>query len=281
MIDVVAHRGLRSKFPENTLDAIAAALRCPGLHGVEFDVELSRDGYPVVLHQETVVPNSDMTAIEPASRNFTSRDWVFENDTKAITQLDAGSWMGEEFAQVKVPTLQQVFNLSWGHVTAYIELKDATYWGTRDPQRPARVVASAYEEMAAFSGQLNAISFNPEILKELHGRLPQIPTTLALWTEWSGKIVEAVREARSCMASGLTLPDILILKEPEWVETLHREGLKLHVYPVSPARGEPEFSNWTAESQLDKWRTLRDLGIDALVSDFAAESVELLGRAGA
>jgi glycerophosphoryl diester phosphodiesterase len=97
----------------------------------------------------------------------------------------------------------------------------------------------------------------------------------------SGKIVEAVREARSCKASGLTLPDILVLKEPEWLETLHREGLKLHVYPVSPARGEPEFSNWTAESQLEKWRRLKNIGVDAIVSDFAAESVELLGCAGA
>jgi glycerophosphoryl diester phosphodiesterase len=276
MVHVVAHRGLRSQFPENTLEAVAAALRCPGVHGVEFDVELSRDGKPAVLHQETVVPNSKMTAVEPASRNFTSRDWVIENDLGSITRLDAGSWMGDEFAQIRVPTLQQMLDLPWGNVTAYVELKDATFWGARDLARPAKVVAAAYKDIAEFSGRVNVISFNPEILRELHRRLPQIPTTLALWTEWSGRASDALRLATGCDASALTLPDVLVLSEPEWIEAAHREGLGLHVYPVSPARGEPAFDSWTAESQYDKWSTLASLGVDALVSDFTAETLNLL-----
>lgn len=277
MINVVAHRGLRSLIPENTLEALSAALSLPGIHGVEFDVELSRDGKLAVLHQETVVPNSSMTAIELASRNFTSRDWVVENDLERIVQLDAGSWMGETFSHLRIPTLHQALELPWGNITAYIELKDASYWGVRDPRRPLQVVTAAYQDFAAFSGHSNVISFNPEILRELHKQLPNIPTTLALWTEWRGKIPEAFREAHACNASALTLPDLLVLEDASWVERAHSEGLKIHVYPVSPARGEPEFLTWTAQSQIEKWKRLKDLGVDAIVSDFADETLGFVG----
>jgi glycerophosphoryl diester phosphodiesterase len=40
--------------PENTLAALEAAMRIPGCDGVEFDVRLSADGVPVLLHDETL-----------------------------------------------------------------------------------------------------------------------------------------------------------------------------------------------------------------------------------
>ncbi len=50
----LAHRGDWRVAPENTLAALVAAIRVPGCDGVEFDVRLSRDGVPVVLHDETL-----------------------------------------------------------------------------------------------------------------------------------------------------------------------------------------------------------------------------------
>ena len=50
----LAHRGDWRVAPENTLAALEAAMRVPGCDGVEFDVRLSRDGIPVVLHDETL-----------------------------------------------------------------------------------------------------------------------------------------------------------------------------------------------------------------------------------
>jgi glycerophosphoryl diester phosphodiesterase len=50
----LAHRGDWRVAPENTLAALAAAMRIPGCDGVEFDVRLSRDGVPVLLHDETL-----------------------------------------------------------------------------------------------------------------------------------------------------------------------------------------------------------------------------------
>ena len=50
----LAHRGDWRGAPENSLEALVAATRIPGCDGVEFDVRLSRDGVPVLLHDETL-----------------------------------------------------------------------------------------------------------------------------------------------------------------------------------------------------------------------------------
>jgi len=50
----LAHRGDWRGAPENSLQALVAATRIPGCDGVEFDVRLSRDGVPVLLHDETL-----------------------------------------------------------------------------------------------------------------------------------------------------------------------------------------------------------------------------------
>jgi len=51
---LLAHRGDWSKADENTLDAFSAALRRPGVDGVEFDVRAARDRTPVVIHDATL-----------------------------------------------------------------------------------------------------------------------------------------------------------------------------------------------------------------------------------
>jgi glycerophosphoryl diester phosphodiesterase len=51
----LAHRGDWRVAPENSLEAMAAALRIPGCDGLEFDVRCSADGIPVVIHDETLV----------------------------------------------------------------------------------------------------------------------------------------------------------------------------------------------------------------------------------
>ncbi|MEY4667695.1 MAG: hypothetical protein RL518_394 [Pseudomonadota bacterium] len=280
MIDVIAHRGLRHEKPENSIDALSAALQLPTLHGVEFDVELTGDGLPIVLHQETVVPSADFTRVDPAARNYTSRDWVIQYSAHEVSQLDVGSWMSAEFAHLRAPTLKEVLELPWRSTVAYIELKDATYWAQEcDATRPAQIVEAALTDLLAFKGSANVISFNPEILLTLRQRAPHIPATLALWTEWRSRAGEAVTEAQRCGASTLSLPDSIVLQEPEWVHILHQHGMKIHVYPVSPARGEPAFNNWTPDSQIKKWRELQMLGVDAIISDFARETVaEVAGR---
>ncbi|MCL4722641.1 MAG: glycerophosphodiester phosphodiesterase, partial [Gammaproteobacteria bacterium] len=55
-----AHRGARQQAPENTLPAFELAL-AQGADGIEFDVQLTADGVPVLIHDETVDRTTDGT----------------------------------------------------------------------------------------------------------------------------------------------------------------------------------------------------------------------------
>jgi len=87
---IIAHRGGGLLAPENTLAALRHA-RNLGFDAVEFDVKLSADDVPVLFHDDTLDRTTDGSG--PVA------DILFD----VITQLDAGSWFGNEFAGEPVP----------------------------------------------------------------------------------------------------------------------------------------------------------------------------------
>ena len=54
-----AHRGCSQRYPENTLLAFEKAAGIPGLTGIELDIQLTKDGYLVVCHDERVDRTTD------------------------------------------------------------------------------------------------------------------------------------------------------------------------------------------------------------------------------
>ncbi|WKB37060.1 glycerophosphodiester phosphodiesterase family protein [Terrilactibacillus sp. S3-3] len=52
-IAIFAHRGLSIEYPENTMSAFKAAEQA-GADGIELDVQLSKDGVPVIIHDESL-----------------------------------------------------------------------------------------------------------------------------------------------------------------------------------------------------------------------------------
>jgi glycerophosphoryl diester phosphodiesterase len=55
---IIGHRGASADAPENTLAAFRLA-RAQGAEGIEFDVQLSADGWPVVMHDDDVARTTD------------------------------------------------------------------------------------------------------------------------------------------------------------------------------------------------------------------------------
>ena len=94
---IVAHRGMLRHAPENTLANFRACLELR--LGFEFDVERTKDGRLVCIHDNTV----DRTT------NGTGK--VSELTLKQIRALDAGSWFDLKFAGEKVPTVEEVLQL--------------------------------------------------------------------------------------------------------------------------------------------------------------------------
>jgi glycerophosphoryl diester phosphodiesterase len=88
---ILAHRGDSARAPENTLEA-ARLGHSAGADGWELDVRLTRDGLPVVLHDESLIRTTDVARRfegDPRSdRGFLVGDFLLEE----IRSLDAGSW---------------------------------------------------------------------------------------------------------------------------------------------------------------------------------------------
>jgi glycerophosphoryl diester phosphodiesterase len=103
VVKVYGHRGAPAAFPENTLAGFRHALEL-GVEGIELDVHLSRDGVPVVIHDETVDRTTNGTGAVAA---FTVEE---------LRALDAGN--GEY-----VPTLAEVLDLVGDRMHVDIEVK--------------------------------------------------------------------------------------------------------------------------------------------------------------
>src|SRR6478752_5903942 len=94
---IVAHRGMLRHAPENTMANFRA---CLDLRlGFEFDVQRTKDGHLVCLHDSTL------------DRTTNGQGNVSERTLDQVRELDAGRWFAPEFAGERVPTIDEVFGL--------------------------------------------------------------------------------------------------------------------------------------------------------------------------
>lgn len=105
----IAHRGASTEAPENTLPAFQIAIEAK-MDMIELDVQLTKDGQLVVLHDASL------------ERTTTGRGLVSDATLAEIRKLDAGRWFSEAFANVRVPTLDDVFE-SFPYAFFNVELK--------------------------------------------------------------------------------------------------------------------------------------------------------------
>jgi glycerophosphoryl diester phosphodiesterase len=95
---VIGHRGAAGAAPENTLAGIRKA-RELGATWIEFDVKLTKDGDPILFHDDCLERTTD------------GRGAVATTTLANIRRLDAGGWFGAAFCGEPVPTLQQALAL--------------------------------------------------------------------------------------------------------------------------------------------------------------------------
>lgn len=158
----LAHRGDWRVAPENTLAALAAALRVPACDGVEFDVQLSRDGVPVILHDETLAR--------------------VQGRPERVDALDPA-----ELASHGIPTLAETLAMLGPDPFLDVELKGESHGdATAELLRAAR---GDHGSRAVIS------SFDPPSLTAMAERLPG-------WTLWLGVMDMADETLASAVALG-------------------------------------------------------------------------------
>ena len=107
---VIGHRGASAYYPENTMSAFKAAYDM-GAEMIELDILLSKDGIPVVIHDETL------------DRTTNGTGFVADYTLKELRKLDAGHWFGQEHSGEQIPTLEEVIEFAKGKIALNIEIK--------------------------------------------------------------------------------------------------------------------------------------------------------------
>ena len=227
----IAHRGASRECPENTIAAFDEALR-QRCEAIELDLQLTRDGVPVVYHDRTLHKISGR------------RHRIATRTSSEVQRLDAGSWFDPRFAGQRVPTLTQVLTRYAGRTHLLLELKLRSDPTTR--LRLARTVAETVLESGA-TERVHLLCFDPELLEAAARTAREVRTVLNVGRMIPRGTIPADGLARLDAIS----VDVRALTRPI-VAAARRAGLPLLVF--------------TCNSEADVARALR-AGAAGIMSD--------------
>ena len=164
---VIAHRGASRDRPENTLAAFDEALR-QGADGIELDVQLSRDGVPVVWHDRTLV------------RAGGGRRSVARCDLPELSRLDPGARFDRAWRGQHIPTLERVLERYGERTELLVEIKTREGAGAGERhERLARSVARMVRSRGLFE-RVRLLCFDPALLAVCADEAPGVRIVLNL-----------------------------------------------------------------------------------------------------
>jgi glycerophosphoryl diester phosphodiesterase len=225
---VVAHRGASGYAPENTFASFKLGLE-QGADLLELDVHLSRDGEPVVIHDEALDRTTD------------GRGLVVEHTLAELRQLDAGAWFGPQFAGQRIPTLDEVLAWARERTCLAIEIKNAPSFC---PGIEAKIVALL--DRHDMRRRALVISFDHQALRCLGELAPGLLTGAI----YACRPVDQVALARA--AGARVLEPQWSFVTPEDVAAAHAAGLRVNTWSTSNAA---------------VLRHLVDAGVDAITTN--------------
>ena len=210
---IIAHRGFKKKYPENTLVAFQAAMDT-GVPMIELDVTLSRDRKLVVIHDATL------------NRTTNGHGPVHDYTLEELKQLDAGSWFHADFAEQRLPELGEVLELVDGRVITNIEIKSHAY----EPHHPPDAIEKQVVEMVKKKKLLDSIlisSFDSNVLEQIS--LMETPPQIALISK--NPLERNIVEICKRLDTFSWHPDQQIVT-PRQVRKLHAAGIRVFPYKV-------------------------------------------------
>ena len=242
MIDlprVIGHRGAAASAPENTLASIARA-HALGCRWVEFDVKLSFDKVPMLMHDDRLDRTTD-------GQGF------FADITAAeLKRRDAGNWFGLDFRGERIPTLAEaVALLKRLGMGANVEIKPC-------PGREVETGRLVMEELRQIWPRDHGLlisSFSAAALEAARTVAPELPR---------GLLVEAAPPEWAQTARRLgcvTLNPWQEALQPETVAEAHAQGLAVAAYTVN----DPERA-----------AMLRSWGVDAVFTDVPEQLIPVV-----
>jgi glycerophosphoryl diester phosphodiesterase len=270
---VIAHRGASASAPENTITAFDLAVR-QNAGCVEHDLQVTKDGVLVCLHDLTLERTTNVRAVFPRDGRdvregaATVRHWFVHDFTMdQIRRLDAGAWFQPESAGASVPTFDELLVWARNRVAVLTEIKDCDAYEALGVD-PLALVDSALRRhgLAAMppDGAVTIQSFHaPTVHRAGHlfaGRVP-----VALLVEPADAALLDSRDkvaAIAAFASGIGPGKSIVSDRPEIVGWAHDAGLRVTPWTFRTAT-IGRFESVGAEMK----HYLSELGVDAVITD--------------
>ena len=237
-IKVYAHRGSRGTHPENTMAAFVEAERV-GADGIEFDVHLTKDGKPVIIHDETLDRTTTLTG---SVKDYTADE---------LRSADAGMKFSPAFSGEGIPLLSDVFEWAAANkLNMNVELKNDKLNYPTIEQKVISLIRQFHLE-----SRIVLSSFNHASISEVKRLAPDIERAL-LFEGLPADIVKILAEKKE---AGFH-PDV-----PSLTKELNLQAQELG-YVVR---------TWVANSEESILR-MAEYGVDVIMTDFPEAAIEIL-----
>jgi glycerophosphoryl diester phosphodiesterase len=206
---VIAHRGNSADAPENTIASIKSAFAI-GADLAEIDVRLSRDGVPVIIHDETV------------DRTTNGHGQVADLTIEELKRLDAGSWKDARFASERIPTLAEALTAAAGQGSLLLDVPVPNM---------GEVIARTLLAVGQPQSKTIIAVWNAAQLAEIHRALPHAIIAAAEGAPdvWDSKYFESQRAAGVAIfdignPSARFIADARAQGMPVWAWTINDEA---------------------------------------------------------
>lgn len=239
-VAVIAHRGLPTVAPENTVAAFRKAVDL-GVEMLEVDVQQTKDGRLVVLHDKTVDRTTDGEGELP---DFTLAE---------LKALDAGGWFGEAFRGERIPTLEEVVETLDATTLLLLEVK---YGSPHQEGIEGRLIE--FVRRHGLEGRVLIKSFDPEAIKRVRRLAPGIPVGVSL--------IFRIPFLSLVVHRGIRFGNVL--EEDVDFLHVHRIGLTRSLTKEAHARGIAVIA-WDVHDDA-RMRRFIAMGVDAIETDQAA-----------
>lgn len=225
---VVAHRGLSSLAPENTIAAFEQAYET-GADFIEFDVHLSKDGVPVVIHDATLARTTDSDEDHA----------VHHLSVQELKQYDAGSWFGDEYAGEPLPTLERVLDHLAGKMGIFVEIKGQE---GSEKELVTKTLEVVNRHSVTHESPIIVGSFSLEVLREVIAQAPDQPVL------GNALDLESVRSMLHLGVRHIDLDHKIVTKEV--VHKLREQGAIVWCFTVDDGDVAKQLFDWGVDGLI-------------------------------
>ncbi|SDJ20859.1 glycerophosphodiester phosphodiesterase [Paenibacillus naphthalenovorans] len=223
---IIAHRGASGYAPENTIAAFELAID-QNADGMELDVHLTKDGEVVICHDDDV------------KRTTNSQGLIKDMTLEELRRLDAGSWYGESFRGITIPTLQEFMALAADtHMLINLEIKNLPYYHKGIEQK---LIRSVHEH--DMLDRVVISSFDHYALAET----ARLEPAMKLGVLFSTRVIDPWDYVRKLPFAAYSLHPHYSFVDVEYIRQCHAHGYKVYPYTVN----EAEWAGPLAQAGLD------------------------------